>query len=291
MSGCDRPARGLRERLFPILWMLLYPLRLYLRSFPFHRGKGVLLRHVLTPLLPSSDAEFDLSLPGNAKVALRYRETLGLSSLLYGTFEHAELQFVHRFLRPGQSVMDAGANVGLFSVVMAEAVGEQGRVFAVEPVPENVERLSENLAENTLRNVGLYGCALGAQEGSLSLRIAKDAAYHSLMEVEGGLGTDVVMEVQVQKLDDLWMAAGRPDIAFIKMDVEGAEPEALSGGRHMLGQCTPVLLIEANTPARLNVLREMLGEFGYVCEHPESFVAHNFLFYPRSAMASVRAAL
>lgn len=279
MSTCARPARGMRERLFPIVWMLLYPLRCYLKNFPFHRGKGILLRYVLTPLLPSSDAEFDLSVPGNAKVALRYRETLGLSSLLYGTFEQAELSFVTRYLQPGELAMDIGANVGIFSVVMGKAVGPSGRVFAFEPVPSNCSRLGGNLEKNGLDNVEVFPIALGAAPGELMLRMAKDAAYHSLGEVERGFRDNAEMLVQVRDLDGVWEDLERPTITLVKMDVEGAEVDVLAGSKHFLTACRPLLLIEANTVEYLNALKGKLEPLGYRHHHPDSFVVHNHIFY------------
>ena len=84
INQLDNTHSNRRERLFPLIWSLLLPIRLYLSSFPVQRGKGILLRHVVTPLLPPPGAEFELRLPGEVRIALRYRETLGLSSLLYG---------------------------------------------------------------------------------------------------------------------------------------------------------------------------------------------------------------
>lgn len=289
MSSGARP--GIRERFFPMIWGLLYPLRCYLRYFPFHRGKGILLRNILTPLLPPPHVAFDLRVPGNARVSLRYRETLGWSSLLYGTFEQAELSFVSRYLRPGELAMDIGANVGIFSVVMGKAVGLAGRVFAFEPVPSNCARLEGNLEKNGLENVQVFPMALGASSGELMLRMAKDAAYHSLGEVERGFRDDAEMLVQVRNLDGVWEELGCPDIALLKMDVEGAEPAVLHGATAMLQHCMPVMLIEANTTERLRTLDEILGKLGYQYLHPKGFVAHNYLFYPQASIDDFRAAL
>lgn len=279
MSNNALPARSLRERLFPIIWTLLYPLRLYLRHFLFHRGKGILLRHLVTPLLPPGNAEFDFVVPGGANVALRYRETLGLSSLLYGTFERAELTFVNRYLQPGDLAMDIGANVGIFSVVMGKAVGAKGRVFAFEPVPSNISRLENNLKKNGLGNVQVLAMALGASDGEMMLQMAKDAAYHSLGKVESGFRGDAEMAVRVRGLDGVWEELGRPDIALVKMDVEGAESDVLLGASNFLATCRPLVLIEANTVEHLNVLREKLSVLGYQHKHPDGFVVHNHIFY------------
>ena len=274
---------GLRERLFPLIWRLLYPLRLYLRQFPIQRGKGILLRRIVTPLLPPTDTEFDLPVPGAARVGLRYRETLGLSSLLYGTFELAELTFVSRYLRPGDMAMDIGANVGIFSVVMGATVGAQGRVFAFEPVSSNVLRLEKNLRKNGFGNVQIFPLALGASDGQMSLRMATDPAYPSLREVQGGFGSGDDVLVQVRSLDGVWEELGCPDISLVKIDVEGSEADVLNGASHFLKACRPTLLIEANTVVELDSLREQLCGLGYQHVRPEGFVSMNHLFiFPAS---------
>lgn len=274
---------GLRERLFPLIWTLLYPLRLYLRQFPIQRGKGILLRRIVTPLLPPPDAEFDLAVPGAALVGLRYRETLGRSSLLYGTFELAELTFVSRYLRQGEMVMDIGANVGIFSVVMGVTVGALGRVFAFEPVPSNVLRLGENLHKNGLGNVQVFPFALGISDGQMMLRMATDPAYPSLREVQGGFGNGTEVPVQVRSLDGIWEELGRPDIVLVKMDVEGAEADVLRGASRFLTTCRPTLLVEANSEEELDWLRAQLCGLGYQHVRPEGFVPMNHVFiFPAS---------
>lgn len=279
---------GFRERLFPVVWALLYPLRLYLRQFPIQRGKGILLRRIVTPLLPPGDAEFDLPVPGDVKVGLRYRETLGLSSLLYGTFELAELTFVGRYLKPGEMAMDIGANVGIFSIVMGAAVGALGRVFAFEPVPSNVLRLERNLQKNGLGNVKIFPLALGVSDGQMMLRMATDPAYPSLQEVQDGLGDGTEVPVQVRSLDGVWEELGRPNIAFVKMDVEGAEPDVLRGASCFLIACRPTLLVEANSTEHLDVLLEQLCSLGYRHMQPEGFVPQNHIFiFPASGEMGV----
>lgn len=280
-----------RERLFPLIWALLYPIRLYLRYFPVQRGKGVLLRHILTPLLPPAGAEFDLQVPGEARVSLAYRETLGLSSLLYGTFEKTELNFVSRYVRQGDTAIDIGANVGIFSVVLGVTVGRSGHVAAIEPVSENVSRLKKNLVKNNLENVNVMPLALGAAEGRLLLHMAKDAAYHSLVSVEKAFRSDGETLVEVRRLDDVWTEMGRPAVSFIKIDVEGSENEVLSGAAAFLKACCPVLLIEANTKEHLDDLSGRLGALGYAHLHPKGFAPHNHLFYCAPSAERLSAAL
>lgn len=270
---------GFRQRAFPLIWRLLYPLRLYLARFPIQRGKGVILRQVITPLLPPGEAEFDLPIPPqSSKIGLRYRETLGLSSLLYGTFELAELNYVNQYLKPGDKAMDIGANVGIFSVVMGATVGDKGQVFAFEPVATNVVRLEKNLRKNTLCNVQIYPVALGASNGHMKLRMATDPAYPSLHQVQGGFGSGIEVSVEVRTLDGIWEELGYPDIALVKIDVEGAEMDVLRGASSFLARCRPTLLVEANSAGELDTLRARLSDLGYRHTRPEGFSPMNHVF-------------
>lgn len=279
---------GLRERMFPLIWMLLYPARQYLRRFPIQRGKGILLRRIIMPLLPRANAEYDLCVPpGEVSVGLRYRETLGLSSLLYGTFELAELKFVSQYLRPGDKAMDIGANVGIFSVVMGASVGADGAVFAFEPMASNVLRLKKNLDKNALSNVSVFPVALGAADGQMRLHMATDPAYPSLQEVQGGFGSRTEVLVQVRSLDGIWEELGCPDISMVKIDVEGSEADVLRGASRFLTTCCPTLLVEANSVKDLDLLCQQLCGLGYRHVRPEGFAPMNHLFiFPVSARKS-----
>lgn len=268
----------MREKLFKYIWKLLWPIRIYLRHFPYPRGKGILLRYLVIPLLPHKGAEFLLNLPGGGSVCVGYRETLGLSSLLYGTFEKGELEFVSQYLQLGNTVMDIGANIGFFSVVMGRSIGRTGMVFAFDPVPTNIARLKFNLDSNGISSDRVYELALGSANGQMELQISDDTAYASLHKVAYGSGNGQIIQVSVKKLDDVWHEAGRPMISFIKIDVEGAELEVIKGGAEMLSHCRPTILIEANTHQHLAKLIEALLPYGYRHIHPDGFLPHNHLF-------------
>lgn len=283
-----QPGMSWRERHFPRIWALLLPLRRYLQFCPIHPGKGILLRFFLMPLLPPLPAEYELNVPGGGRVTLRYRETLGLSSLLYGTFELAELNFVARYLRPGDVALDIGANVGLFSVTMGNTVGKVGRVIAFEPAPANLQRLQVNLDRNMLGTVQVIPCALGNTSGSMMLQLASDPAFPSLVKVELGFADGSAVPVDVRRLDMVWEDAGRPVIALIKLDVEGAETDVIRGAEKLLLACHPTMIVEANSDAQLSALHDLLRPYGYRAIHPDGFAPHNHLFVHAAATANGR---
>lgn len=269
---------------FAWIWNILWPVRYYLRNFPIQRGKGLLLRHVLLPMLPAAPAQFETELAGGARIRLQYRETLGWSSLLYGPFEDAELRYLTQMVQPGDTVFDIGANIGLFSVVLGRAVGAQGHVVAAEPVPANALRAKENVSLNGLTNVQFVNAAIGATAGTIRLNLADDLAYPSVGEVAESRGIGTSIEVPLRTLDDLWLEVGSPPVSFVKIDVEGAELDVLRGAAQMLRTTHPVLLIEANDSVALASLREMLDPIGYSFTQPAGFAAHNFLAISEAAI-------
>jgi len=184
--------------------------------------------------------------------------------------------------------MDIGANVGIFSVLMGATLGQSGRVFAFEPAPGNVVRLRRNLERNRLDCAQVFPCALGEADGQMMLHLARDPAYPSLVEVESGLGDGTGVPVQVRRLDGVWEETGRPRIAFVKMDVEGAEAAVIRGASRFLEDCQPTMLVEANSPQQLDVLRGLLAPFGYRAAQPEGFAPHNYLFYHPTSAADGR---
>ena len=263
--------------IFRLLWQLVLPLRLYLRYFPIQRGKGILLRGIISPLLPEAPTSFATTLAGGGRILFQYRETLGWSTLLYGAFEDAELRYVGRLVQPGDTVFDIGANVGLFSVVLGCAVGTAGRVIAAEPIPANADRAKENFALNDLKNVQIVRSAMGVTAGTICINLSDDPAYPSVGEVAEGRSNGRSIDVDVRRLDDIWKEIGSPKVRFVKIDVEGAEADVLMGAMALLADSQPVLLLEANDVPSLNRLREIIEPMGYRFTKPEGFVAHNYL--------------
>lgn len=259
------------------LWALLAPVRWYIRRFPIPRGKGLLVRWLILPALPA-DGSFLAEVHGGGRVRLRYRETLGLSTILYGPFEKQELEYVCRRVPAGSSVIDVGANVGLYTVALGVAVGPGGKVHAIEPLPSNIRRLKENLAENRLVNVQVHGVAVAETESEVNLQLADDPAYASTEEVTESRGTGKAIRVRALPLDSLWEGAGKPVITVVKLDVEGGELAALRGARRIMETSHPLLLVEAQTASRLEGLENLLVPLGYRYVHPPGFAPWNHIF-------------
>lgn len=157
---------------------------------------------------------------------------------------------IDRFVREGFRCLDIGANIGVWTLLMAEKCGEAGHVYAFEPVAVTNQNLQENVALSGLRNVTIFKTALGSEKGTVEIFSPSDPGRSSLARENVA---DAVERVAVNRLDDVWKEAGRPKISFVKMDVEGAEPLVLEGGRELLHECKPVATCEIN-PRKLALM-------------------------------------
>jgi FkbM family methyltransferase len=140
-----------------------------------------------------------------------------------------DLTFYRRFLRPGDAVVDVGANIGLATLVAAKVVGPSGRIVAVEPHPRTFEYLRDNVQLNGLTDVvQLYCVALGEREGQRRIvEFPGDDSQNSLGGSDHG-----GIRVAVVPLDSLLTSPG--PTALLKLDVEGYEKFVLDGANRTL---------------------------------------------------------
>jgi FkbM family methyltransferase len=247
----------------------------YVVHSPVQRGKGVIVRQV-APRLPLRYREFGAALPGGGVVVLRFDEWAGRHYLLHGSaFDPVELEFMCDSLEPGATALDVGANVGVYAIAAALRVGPSGRVVAVEADEDYVPRLRANLERNALENVEVIAAAAGDADGEAELMIASDRAFSSLKPLVAYSGSGATRRVPLRRLDTIWSELGEPNVAFVKIDVEGAEVEVLTGAERLLERCRPALIVEVRRDdTEPEVLRRLSG-LGYEDVTPAGFDAAN----------------
>jgi FkbM family methyltransferase len=150
-------------------------------------------------------------------------------ALYTGLPEYDEMLFAERFLKPGDVVIDVGANIGLYSLLAASKTGS-GRVVALEPHPVAAGRLRENVALNKIQNVQVHAEAAGAEAGSAQLTANLDTVNHI---VSGSAATGTI-SVPVRTLDSLVDPGER--VALVKLDAEGFESAVLAGAGRLLNE-------------------------------------------------------
>lgn len=143
-----------------------------------------------------------------------------------GGYEPFETEVLSWLVTPGATVVDAGANVGHYTLAFARAVGPEGRVIAFEPAPETLRLLTHNVRVNGYRNVSIVPCALAAARSSRRLFLSPDNQGDHRLHDDGRQRASV--PVETVPLDD-YLGRSTDPIALIKLDIQGTEPAALDG--------------------------------------------------------------
>jgi FkbM family methyltransferase len=185
-------------------------------------------------------------------------------SFVYGTWEPEVTAALQAQIRPGMNVLDIGAHVGFFSLLLARLVGPRGQVTSFEPMPNNYARLAENLRLNQLEQVTAVNLAVLARSGEMEANAPEGEPYSGSISLYQDYGTPRI-RVQATSLDEYLTPSGRR-VDFIKMDVEGAEGDVLRGGMETIRRFRPVFLIELHHfdgNVSGNPVPEMLQAEGY----------------------------
>jgi FkbM family methyltransferase len=169
--------------------------------------------------------------------------------LAVGNYPEAEVvTALPHLIKEGQVAIDAGANIGIHTMLMSRLVGLAGKVVAIEPDPVCAVKLRRNLELNECANVEIVERALAAQPGKRTLFLSSDRGSNSLYhmaEGEKGVGSPdgkiVVDCISPRDIPHLG------DAVFMKMDIEGAEPEVMTA----MGDSRPVALISEVNEAAL----------------------------------------
>lgn len=149
---------------------------------------------------------------------------------------------IRDYCRPGDSVFDVGANSGALSMVMSRLVGPRGIVCAFEASPRIIGKTHHNLVKAGCTNTTLYHRAVYHRSHDF-VRLFAGTHLNDSLYNDCGVETGVPLEVETLALDDFVEASGLMP-RFIKMDIEGAEYDALCGAGRILAEGQPTLVLE-----------------------------------------------
>jgi FkbM family methyltransferase len=156
-----------------------------------------------------------------------------------------DLRFLWRYLKPGMTFFDVGANEGVYSVIAAMKLGETGHVAAFEPSRRERRRLGLHLWLNCLRSVEVVPRAVTATDGEETLFtvISGNTERNSLV---APLTTDPTEPVRVEAttIDSYLALRGVKGVDFVKIDTEGAEIQIFQGAEKLLTEMRPLIICE-----------------------------------------------
>ena len=204
-------------------------------------------------------------------------------SFVYGTYEPPVLQTIIKVVQAGWTAIDAGAYIGYYTLLLAKQVGPSGRVIAFEPLPENFRVLSENIELNRLQNVIAENKAVTDQSGVATLYRGYEGPFSLTSSIVAASGEGI--EVQAVSLDE-YLNNYRERVAFVKIDVEGAESQVLDGMKRILKEDRPIVVVEVMNFDRYDDKHpalQLLRNFGYTfCILSKFGIIANVLASPSS---------
>lgn len=218
----------------------------WMYSFPRFKGRYYLVKLMkllfILPKKPIWIKVFD-----KTEILINPYVDKGVESALFytGTYEAGTLKFIQDNLLEGQNYIDVGANIGLMTLFTSNIVGKSGKIVSIEPNPETMSILVENVHQNNCQNVIFIKDAIGSEEGEAEIfpnwNINRGGA--SLINRSNDkTGIKVKVRTLSQILNELLIIPH-----MIKIDVEGFELEVLNGAVDLLVQIEkPILILEVS---------------------------------------------
>jgi protein O-GlcNAc transferase len=167
------------------------------------------------------------------------------------------------------TVVDIGANFGIYTLTMAKNLGNSGRIWSFEPASTTAAFLAGSIEDNNLGNVHLVKAGLSDRLGSATLYLSRNSEMNSLTRhSSSGERTETVPLLTLDRCreDFNW-----ENIDFIKLDAEGEEVNILRGGERLLADLSPIVMAEYKHGRTINT--ELIGAF-------EAFGYHSYRLVP-----------
>jgi FkbM family methyltransferase len=155
-------------------------------------------------------------------------EGLSRDLMIHREREIAETETVKKIVKPGMCVLEVGANVGYYTILMGKLIGKNGKIYAYEPYPRSVDILTRNIELNNLIDiVEVHNSAVSSENSVKRLYLGSATNVHSLINYKTGDNNPDYVEVKTKDIREILVSADRK-IDLLRMDIEGHERELFS---------------------------------------------------------------
>jgi len=164
-----------------------------------------------------------------------------------GIYENDNVKIINSLIMENTTLLDIGANIGLMAIPTL-STPKNVRVISVEPSPNSFPFLAKTHHNSSFKDRwNLINKAVSDKEGKVNFQLAtpNDAAYESILNTSRVNFIDSV-EVECTTIDNIWEELSKPEVSFIKIDIEGADLLALKGATNCISNCKPKILMEWN---------------------------------------------
>jgi FkbM family methyltransferase len=200
--------------------------------------------------------------------------------------DYQDIYFLHNLIRPGDFCIDIGAHLGYFTVELSRLAGNNGHVYAIEPMSKFFNTLKGLIEKRNPGNVTLYQYAMGGDSGFVDMGIpkvnnVKKFAYARVMQTSTFL--EYVESEKVKNVFGDELFHDLPRVDFIKCDVEGLELAVIQSFLEIISKFQPVLLCEVGDPQERKRLLDLLSPYNY-----KLYYLENKKLRPLSAESSIQ---
>jgi FkbM family methyltransferase len=235
--------------------------RWYVRSAPGTLAKAPLAGRYLNPRLRDDPRRRVTETATGARFAVDTQDLIQRYLYLFGVWEPRMTLWLQRRLRPGDTFVDVGANIGYFSVLASRLVGAQGRVVAIEASRAFHDRITQNAALNDCTNIRAVHTAVSDKRQTLTFILASSAnmGANSIVPYDGP--AESTFEIEAFPLPDVLEDDEIAKARVIKIDVEGAEGSVVRGLEPLLDRLRPGAEITVEvTPERMAQLGDSVDD-------------------------------
>lgn len=220
--GSPAAPSGLPKQLHPVRWLL--------RHYPLNTPRTALLDRL--PDVPPAYGTFRIR--GGLRICACYGADVVSKSLYWlGAFDPWVGAALGRLARPGDTVLDVGANIGATAIPLARRVGPEGRVLCFEPFPDHAAKLRANIRCNALTNVFVHEMAVSAAPGRLTIS-CPTYDHQGMARIVPQDFSDETKDIVADTLDAILEREGIGNVSVCKIDVEGHEASLLQGAHGVL---------------------------------------------------------
>lgn len=159
---------------------------------------------------------------------------------VFGNYELETLSFFKKKIKKGNVFVDVGANIGQHSIFVSKLVEDNGKVISFEPIKKLYSQFLKSIEVNNIKNIKPYNFACGDVNEDGQISICKNNAGASSILTKNK--NQEIQKIKIRKLDDLI----KSKVDFIKIDVEGYEPQVIFGAKNIIKKYKPKILLEYN---------------------------------------------
>ena len=210
--------------------------------YPFEKGKHAIVNKIYLPYLSPKKEQYKIiTAYNNIKFKVNLSKYIEAHLFLYRDYELPTLRFIKEIINEQFTIFDIGSNIGFMSLVFANKVK---KIYAFEAESNNFNDLISNIHLNSFKNIFAFNIAITNEDKLITFYVVEgnNSGIHSTLlnkslpqksiQVQGISIDSFVSQNNIQKVD------------LIKMDIEGAEMDAIWGMQHLLSRDKPIIITE-----------------------------------------------